>query len=107
MSEDKSIQMSQKIQIMLAEYTVLQTEIIHRKNNGFQIFAVALPIALGLVYDAPAQRLSETFISLAGFAIVFGYAGYLLFRSIKRASGRIREIEQYVNDLAGEKLLVY
>ncbi len=106
MPEQNPMSQEEKIRIILAEYTILQTEIIHRKNNGLQIFAVALPIAVGLLYDAPNQRIILVLASVVLFAVVFACAGLLIIRDIRKARRRIKQIEDYINGVAGETLLV-
>jgi len=95
------------VQVLLAEYNVLQTEIIHRMNNGFQLMAVAA-VVFALLVQLLAQRhfwLFGTSSLIAVTAIVA--ATRLTFYYIGEAAERIKQIEREVNTRAGEVLLVH
>ena len=95
-----------KIDILLKEYDTLRTEIIHRINNrwratGFGIAAVALVGSLSAL-DKQLVTLIVVASALALLAL-WSRSWYL----IQRCELRIAEIEQRVNEIAGERLLVW
>jgi len=94
----------ERANILLHEYDGLRTEIIHRTNNMYQLFAAD---ALVMGWIATTQKLTtRTWIVLAIAAVCTVYLIYLINRDIKKAAERIREIEKQVDRDTGEWYLL-
>jgi len=93
-----------KIDILLKEYETLRNEIQVRINNRFTIFG--LFAATGTFTATQSRTLLNWIIAslfVMSLLVLWWRLGYL----IKRCSSRIAELEQLVNELAGEELLAW
>jgi hypothetical protein len=99
---EKTLDSKDKIQILLKEYDTLRAEIIARTNHGFQLTGLGGAVLMWLVSRPDDARF---WVLVATFLMVFGYMGWITFRDISKAAGRIRQIEAKVNKLAGDELL--
>jgi hypothetical protein len=91
-----------KIQILLAEYSGLRTEITHRVGNSFQVVAVGGGFLALIVSQPISPRFWAAFV--IGL-IVLGWCTAVIFRDILKCARRVRQIEKDVNRRAGEELL--
>jgi hypothetical protein len=99
-----------KIIILLAEYNTLRQEVMAARTNigqGVGIFfaAIMADIAFGFSYG---KNVPEVTIIIA--ILAFFYIGGLVFWNEKGTTSftrRIREIENEINNLAGERILVW
>jgi hypothetical protein len=91
-----------KIQILLAEYNTLRSEIITRGGTGFQIIAIAAGLLALLL-----QRQIDTRFVIGCIVLVAGTAAFtwIITGNIGKLSRRITEIEKDINKRAGETLL--
>jgi hypothetical protein len=97
-----------KIQVLLAEYSVLQTEIIHRMNNGFQVWGgglVALGVMITLHNGNTPRRLFESF--LIGVVVAIAFASWVTVRDQTKAVRRVKALEAEINWRAKERLLIH
>ena len=93
-----------KIQILLAEYTTLRSELIARTGYGFQIEAAIAAIITWL--------LQQPFTSGLFLGFVFVVLGALLFARVNirdwdKAAAEVRDLEHGINSRAGEHLLTH
>jgi hypothetical protein len=100
-----------RIGILLHEYDSLRAEILSRYGAEFQVIAACAAYFVGLVTAWLAGWQTDspmTYVSLALLALV-ALIGLMTMSDtdVTRASWRIREIEARVNELAGERLLVW
>ena len=95
-----------KVDILLKEYDILRSEIISRTNNRFAVigFIAALIAFVGSQSEMPLY-VRCVIGGLAFVAILVIY--FRLGQLIKRCAVRIAEIEEKINNLMGEKLLVW
>ena len=83
----------------------MRTEIIHRHNNIYQLYAVAGVLCVWVLSN---KTMSAWFLITIGVCIIaFCILLWSLFIDMFNAAERIKEIENSVNKLAGEKLLVW
>lgn len=99
---------SDKIQILLHEYDGLRSEIVQRWAGTQQQISIAVLVLMGvitvLVSTKPEYpRILHVILGIA--ACIFIYAMALGYRDTCKAAERVREIEQDVNQRAGEELL--
>ena len=124
----------QKVQILLAEYATLRSEIVARVGHVYQLIGVGVPLITllfvtlrplqfnpfmrhrkgraverkGQVKDRKGRVEAIIFWSVA---LTFAAALYWMIesyaRDVRNAATRIREIEVDVNNRAGEDLLVW
>jgi hypothetical protein len=94
-----------KVQILLAEYATLRTEIIQRIGHQMQLLAVGGVMFLWLVSRGKFD--AAFWCSLVAFVSVVLIFGYFLRRDITHAAERVAQLEVDVNRRAGEKLLVW
>jgi hypothetical protein len=94
-----------KIQILLAEYGSLRTEVIHRTNNLYQL------VAAGAVLFSVAvsrQRIDAVFWITVGLSItVVAAFAFLINRDLDKAARRLRDLELDINTRAGETLMIW
>src|SRR5688572_429610 len=87
----------EKLQVLLAEYSALRTESIHRNSNIFQLIAVVV-VLLG--FSLSRTEWDIQFWLTSTLAIATGaILGYRIHRDVDIAAQRMRQIEQRVNDL--------
>lgn len=103
MSEEREIR-REKVQILLAEYGSLRSEINARISSVYSAIAVAIflivfilqqPIGVGFFI--------ALFVAVAGVGVCGRFLAYDSFS----AARRVQEIERMINELVGEKLLVW
>ncbi len=93
-----------KIQILLAEYNTLRTELLNRHTAGFQMVAIGTAVLTWLA----AQSIDAKFLVLSVvFSIVMACWIWVLYADIRRLGVRIRQLEEDVNRRAGEPLLIW
>ena len=94
----------EKVQILLAEYNTLRAEIISRISSTYG--AVGILIALvTFVLQQPVgiNFYTGLFIAIVGACV----CGRFLAHDCFSAARRVRELEVAINELAGEKLLLW
>jgi ABC-type transport system involved in Fe-S cluster assembly fused permease/ATPase subunit len=105
---DDSIKEFQKIQILLAEYSTLRTEVLSRYNAQFQSSAVLVTVFIGLTVLTSTNGLKPVLIALMIVtALIFIAVLIWIDVDIAKAARRLRAIEADVNQRAGERLLVW
>ncbi len=96
-----------RIQILLAEYASLRSEILARTSYGFQLMAIS-SIALTWMVVQSSGSLSNLFwIVLTVIGIVFCMSIFVNIRDLKKAAHRVKELEHEINSRAGEHLLIW
>lgn len=104
-----------KVQILLHEYDTLRTEVIHRINNVYQLlaFVVALIGVLGALVSNLYMGASSSakvgprgliFIAFVSLPVIWLCAN-LISQDLNRIASRLRELENEINERAGEQLL--
>lgn len=94
----------ERASILLHEYDGLRTEIIHRTNNMYQLFA-ADALVMGWIATSEFFIL-RTWIVLAAAAAATIYLVLLIRRDINKAADRLAEIEEQVDRDTGERYLL-
>jgi hypothetical protein len=93
-----------KIQILLQEYGGLRTEIIHRYNNIYQLITVGAVVFVWAVSHPPDSTL---WFGFGASVVTISFFSWSLRLDTARAAERAREIEQEINELAGEELMAW
>src|SRR5580704_11918055 len=106
MSED-DLSQKDKIQILLAEYAALRSEIMSRTGFGFQTCAVAAAVITWFMQQKLSGQPWYFWTAMAFVAASFAVAIFVNIRDLTRAANRIKEIEHEINSRAGEHLLVW
>jgi hypothetical protein len=102
---EKPFSEKDKVMILLHEYDKLCQEIHNRTSSGFQLLAVG---AVVFVWIISQQRLDGHLWSvIVVSAIILSCGTWMVFRDIKKAATRLRELEKDINRRAGEELLVW
>jgi hypothetical protein len=102
--EPSEIGQKEKIQILLAEYASLRSEINARISSSYTVTGIGTALVIFVIQ----QPLGPAFwIGL--FMIVVGvmYCGRLLGYDATNAARRVRQIELDINNRVGERLLVW
>jgi hypothetical protein len=99
-----------KIQILLHEYDGLRSEIVQRWVGTQQQISIGVLVLMGVITvlvstKAEYPRASILYVLLAIAIGIFGYAMWQVRRDTCKAATRVSEIEQDVNQRAGEELL--
>jgi hypothetical protein len=94
-----------KVQILLHEYDSLRLESQNRTSNGFQLVAIAGALFVWLATTSIADyRLWIGMVVTFGMIVV---SNRFIYRDIRKAATRLREIERDINSRVGEDLLVW
>jgi MFS family permease len=97
-----------KIQIIMAEYAALRSEIMTRTGYGFQVAAVAAATITWLVQQQLSHPLPwYLWIVIFLVAVCVGIAIFVNVRDLTRAAKGAKQLEHEVNCRAGEHLLVW
>lgn len=96
----------EKIKILLAEYTSLRSELNARLSSMYTV-AVFSTVAITW-FVSESREHTEVFWGLVVFfALGIIFCGRQLWFDTTNAGHRVQEIEQEVNDRAGERLLLW
>jgi hypothetical protein len=101
---DSGIGEKEQIQILLAEYSSLRSEINSRITSVYQVAAIAAVAAAWLLQQTLGARF---FIGVALTIIGLSLCAWVLIRDCIRASIRVQELEKEINRRAGDRLLVW
>jgi hypothetical protein len=96
-----------EVAILLAEYTSLRNELQQRNtvlNQTYATGAAVMAGALGLL-GTPLWQAGLVLIIVLPLPLVF--FTLMLRYDVEDAAGRVREIENAINQLAGKRLLVW
>jgi hypothetical protein len=101
---DNTIGEKERIQILLAEYNSLRSEILARTTSVYQVAAISALAAIWLLQQQIGKRLL-----VGGTLAVIGLSicAWVLARDSMRAALRVQELEKEINRRAGEHLLVW
>jgi hypothetical protein len=94
-----------KVQVLLYEYAGLRMEILHRTGHMYQLLAIGGALFLWLLIPRPIDW--RLWVSLVMSLVIVSLFGWFLHRDINKAAARLRELEQEINERAGEELLVW
>lgn len=95
-----------RIDILLKEYDTLRTEILQRGN--LRVGAIGLFVAIGILFFGESD--GAFLWRVVAALLVLGAAGVIWIESwygVGLCAFRLREVENRVNELAGEELLVW
>jgi len=111
MAENVQIQFEEeeKVKILLQEYATLRNEILTRTNNLFQLFGIGAMGAglIVLLKDPQLQLPLWSWLALLCWLFVFLFFFFTIGSDIRKASWRVRRIEEDINRRSGETLLVW
>ncbi len=96
------LQAKEKIDVLMNEYKTLRDEILMRTNSGFGMIALGGTILIWLVGSYKGWRTIVYFVFLAA---LYTAVCVVNWKVIKKCNQRIAQIEESVNQLAGETLL--
>jgi hypothetical protein len=97
--------MEQRIEILFKEYDALRTEIIARTGNIYQLVSIGGGLLAGLLAWHHLLK-SDLALWLLLLLVVPGILAFVLtLVDLNRASGRLQELEQEINEMAGADLL--
>jgi hypothetical protein len=100
---DTGIGEKERVQILLAEYTSLRSEINARMTSVYTVASFTAGIVIWLLQ----QQAGSLYLGLAAAGIGLTLCAWALMRDLVRTALRVREIEAEVNRRAGERLLVW
>jgi hypothetical protein len=92
------------IQILLAEYNSLRSEINARMSSVYQVVAITAVVAVWLLQQRFGMRL---YLGVAAAAVGLALCAWALMRDCVRAALRVKQLEREINRRAGEHLLVW
>jgi hypothetical protein len=100
-----------RIDILLKEYDVLNTQIISRINNRFAITGLLCFVG-SLIFFKSDETTNPIYTWFGPAASVFVLLlllviWFILGKLIKNLSVRVSQIEKKINSLAGEELLIW
>jgi hypothetical protein len=101
---DEKIEQKDRIQILLAEYGGLRSEIHARSSSIYQVATIAALILIWLLQQQIGMRL---FLGATAAMLGLLLCAWALTRDLVRAALRIKQIESDINRRAGEELLVW
>jgi hypothetical protein len=94
----------ERIQILLAEYASLRSEINARISSSYTVTGIGTALAVFVIQ----QPIGTTFwIGLFMIIVGVAYCSRMLGYDAANAGRRVREIELDINKRVGEKLLVW
>jgi hypothetical protein len=95
-----------KISVLLAEYSTLRAEAQQRLTLLVQCTAIAITVLVALMGVAITQPQFPSLYYLFGvsLALYLGVVG-LIHKNVYDVSTRLCELDEEINDLAGERLL--
>ena len=96
---------TEKVRILLAEYSALRSEIIGRISNIYQVVGFGAVILAWILQQQFASHKFWEFTAVLAAGIML--CGRFLLFDIRRSAMRVRELEGEINRRAGEKLLVW
>ena len=101
---DQTIGEKERIQILIAEYSSLRSQLIARTTSIYQVAAILAIAAIWLL-----QQQIGMMLWMGGGLTVIGISAcaWCLARDCMRAALRVRELENEINRRAGERLLVW
>ena len=99
------IDQKDKIQILLAEYSSLRSEISERVTSGYQLVAVGIA-ALAIIVGSTMSLRIQIGMTL-GLAIILAVNSRLIMRDVSRSARRVIQLEADINQRAGEELLAF
>jgi hypothetical protein len=94
---------SEKVAILMHEYTALKNEILAKSGFGFQLVAIVAAVAAWLGGTATPHRF-WTWMSIT--VVVIGIASWFIIRDIWECAAQVREIEARVDEQMGEWYLL-
>jgi hypothetical protein len=101
---DVSIGEKEKVQILLAEYSSLRSEINARMSSIYQVAAIVAVTMIWLLN----QNFGPTLVVGWALALIGLFlCGWALTRDCVRAALRVRELEREINRRANDHLLVW
>lgn len=107
----------EQIEILLKEYDTLRAEIIARTTGGYQVISIGAVLFTALLTvvatrthpagEVGTKLLRSTlfWVALGALVVFAGVSMSFTYRDINLIAGRIQQIEQKVNRLAGVDLL--
>jgi hypothetical protein len=102
--EAGEIGQKERIQILLAEYESLRSEMNARVSSSYTVAGIATALIVFLIQQPLG---SEFCIGLFVAVVGAAYCGRMLSYDARNASRRVREIEIDINKRVDEKLLVW
>jgi hypothetical protein len=103
-ADQESFTQKEKAKVLLSEYDTLRAEILARTGNMYQLFGAAVAVLLWILTNSWGW---STLRVLAALIILGGGFSWLIDRDIRKAAGRLRQIEHDINRRVGEDLLIW
>jgi hypothetical protein len=94
----------EKLQVLLAEYNTLRSEILTRTSNGFQVTSISAGVIAVLLQWSPGPQL---WIGLVIFSAMCGSCLWIILSATAKLEARLRSLETIINDRLGEELLTW
>lgn len=101
---DGMIGQKEKITILGLEYNALRSEINARTSSIFQVVSILAGVAAWAITQPFNMKIAWG-IGFAAFGILS--CGWFLTRDIMKAAFRVQDIENEINERAGETLLIW
>ena len=97
----------EEIQILLAEYNTLRTELLQRNTTAFQALGVAGTAFIAVIVFTFTQSIWGGLILLVILPTLIWIVLRMFDFDTRNAAVRIAELEAAINDKAGSKLLAW
>src|SRR6266849_5998233 len=106
-----SMDPSQKISVLLAEYNTLRAEVLAERSNVAQAIGLTVPVVMGLIglsFSSTLNLPKWIVLTIALCAILYLCATFAWNEiNTRKFTKQLRMLENKVNDLAGEPLLTW
>jgi len=94
----------ERIQILLAEYTSLRSEVNSRISSSYQVVGIGTALIAWLLQQQIGPRFWIGVCVIVAGAL---YCGRVITYDAMNAAKRVRELEAELNNRAGEKLIFW
>jgi hypothetical protein len=94
----------ERLQILLAEYGSLRSEINARMTSVYTVASFAAAVVIWLLQQVDPARI---YLGLVAAVVGLSLCTWALMRDLVRTALRVKQIEMEVNRRAGERLMVW
>jgi hypothetical protein len=94
----------ERLQVLLAEYNTLRSEILTRTSNGFQVTSISAGLIAILLQWPLGVRL---WMGLTLGVVLCACCLWIILSATAKLAARLRALEQIINDLVEEELLTW
>lgn len=103
----KPLSRMEEVQILLAEYNTLRTELLQRNTTAHQALGVGGTALIAISAYVLTQKLLAGLLLLAILVVLVWIVLRMFDFDSRQAAERIKELERAINERAGAKLLAW